>query len=78
MADFGQKAMRWGTGDVAARSRIASLTRAELRALGVTLEMAIAWRDFYRSEVARNPKNPSAKGRVELMQHVVALLETDD
>jgi len=77
-AGFGQNIMRWGTGHVSARARIATLSLAELRALGVTLEMAREWHDFYLSEVARNPRNPSARGRVELMQHAVKLLEQDN
>jgi hypothetical protein len=66
--------MRWGTGDDAARARIASLTREALESDGVTLQMAQEWREFYRRELARNPKNPSAAGRADLMQRAVELL----
>jgi hypothetical protein len=72
--EFGTKIMRWGTGNDAARARIASLTRQELEASGVTREMAEAWRDFYRTEALRVPTNPSAQGRAELMQRAAELL----
>ena len=75
VANFGSNVMRWGTGNAAARARIQTLTRGELVTKAVTTTMARAWRDFYISEVARNPKNPSARGRVELMQRAVELLE---
>jgi hypothetical protein len=66
--------MRWGTGVQAARARIASLSREELITAGVTRAIAEAWRDFYRGEMIRNPSNPSAAGRAELMQRAVQLL----
>ncbi len=69
--------MRWGTGDAAARERIATLTRDELERAGVTLEMAREWRNFYRRELSRNPANPSAAGRAELMRRAVDLLSGD-
>ena len=72
--EFGTRIMRWGTGDAAARQRIATLTREELEAAGVTLAMAEAWRDFYHGELRRNPGNPSAAGRADLMQRAVELL----
>ena len=72
--EFGSKIVRWGNGDAAARERIATLTRDELVRVGVTLEMALEWRDFYRRELYRNPSNPSAAGRAELMQRAVDLL----
>jgi len=74
-ADFGKVVMRWGTFDASARSRIATLTRAELITNGVTLEMAREWRDFYAEVARQKPDNPSARGRVELMQRAVELLE---
>ena len=41
---------------------------------GVTPDMAGAWRDFYVNEAARNPTNPSAAGRAQLMDYVNQLL----
>jgi hypothetical protein len=70
--------MRWGTGHVAARSRITTLTRQELQHIGVTLEMARDWRDFYLRVSSDNPSNPSADGRADLMRYAVQLLETEN
>lgn len=61
-------------GNADARARIATLTRSELEQGGVTLAMARDWRDFYRREMRRNPDNPSANGRADLMQRAVELL----
>lgn len=72
--EFGASVMRWGRGDAAARARIETLTRTELDRAGVTLEIAEAWREFYRAEVARNPRNPSARGRADLMNRATELL----
>ena len=71
--EFG-KVMKWGTGDEAARARMATLTKEELQRAGVTKELAAQWRDFYR-EVARvTPANTSAAGRADLMQRAVEIL----
>ncbi len=74
---FGTEVMKWGTGDAAAKVRIATLTRAELEHAGVTRQYAEAVRDFYLNEVWRNTLNPSARGRVALMQRAVDLLSGD-
>lgn len=74
VSDFGNRLMRWGTGHESARARIATLTREELERAGVTREMAEAWQDFYLNEAARNPANPSAAGRADLMRRAVELL----
>ncbi len=73
-SDFGKNVMKWGTGDNAARQRIATLTREELERAGVTKEMAQSWRDFYKAIKALNSGNPSAQGRAELMQKAYELL----
>jgi len=75
---FGEQVMRWGTKDAAARERIKNLTRAELVAGGVTARMAREWAEFYENEVIRIPRNPSARGRAELMRHAQQLLESQD
>jgi hypothetical protein len=67
--------MRWGSGHAEARARIQTLTRSELEQAGVTRSMAEQWRDFYRNEMVRNPNNPSAAGRADLMQRAVELLQ---
>lgn len=74
LQEFGTRIMRWGTGDIAARDRIATLTTEELERAGVTIQIAEAWRDFYQAEVRRNPRNPSARGRADLMQRAIDLL----
>ncbi len=72
---FGQRVMRWGTGNEAAKARMSTLTREELERVGLIWEMAEARRDFYRHEMVRNPSNPSAADRAELMQRAVELLQ---
>jgi hypothetical protein len=68
------KLMDWGNNSAKARARIQTLTRQELQNGGMTREIAEAWRDFYKNEALRNPGNPSAPGRVDLMQRAVDLL----
>lgn len=74
LREFGQHVMQWGSGNAEARERLNTLTRAELIQAGLTQNLAVAWRDFYQHESARNPHNPSAAGRAELMQRAVDLL----
>jgi RHS repeat-associated protein len=74
-AQFGNEVMRWGTGNAAARERIATLTREGLTKAGVTKDMARAWRDFYRTVARETPANPSAAGRADLMQRALELLK---
>lgn len=71
---FGNQVMKWGTGDAAARARMATLTREQLQRAGVTKELAAQWRDFYREVARATPANPSAAGRADLMQRAVELL----
>jgi RHS repeat-associated protein len=73
-SEFGQNVMKWGRGDAQARERISTLTREELEKGGVTKEIAKSWRDFYQQVKASNPTNPSAQGRMELMQKAFELL----
>jgi hypothetical protein len=40
LREFGQRVMRWGTGNAAARARISTLTREELERAELTREMA--------------------------------------
>ena len=74
--------MQWGTGHAVARARMGTLTRVELQTAGVTAKMAREWRDFYRDfyleEMQRQPTNPSAQGRAELMQRALELLEENN
>jgi hypothetical protein len=66
--------MAWGTGDDEARARRDTITLDELESMGMTVEIAEIWRDFYRGAKASNPGNPSAQGRAELMERARALL----
>lgn len=72
--EFGTRIMKWGTGNAAARRRMATLTREELERVGVTLAMVEEWQAFYLNELRRNPDNPSADGRADLMRRAVELL----
>jgi hypothetical protein len=74
LAEFG-KVMNWGSGDAAARAQIPKLSRADLLKNGVTKEIAEGWALKYRNELLVNPKNPSARGRAELMEAAARLLE---
>ena len=55
-------------------ARIGTVKVEELRKAGVTKEMAMAWQHFYENEKARNPKNPSAGGRAQLMAAIAGKL----
>lgn len=72
-AEFGQKVMQGGTGDDSARARIGTIRREDLAAAGVALAIARAWLRFDERVVANDAegRNPSATGRVDLMNHVV-------
>ena len=59
---FGSDVMRWGTGDQAARERMATLTREYLVAKGVTAEMARAWRDFLSTRWSEAHATPARVG----------------
>ena len=74
LARFGDAVMKWGRGDQAALDRIQTTTADELTRGGVTRQMALEWARFYFNEALRNPGNPSAWGRAQLMQHAADLL----
>jgi len=69
--------MKWGRGEDALK-RIETITAEELRSVGVSSDMAEAWRDMYREWATLHPENPSAPYRAQLMAHVAALLERQD
>jgi hypothetical protein len=46
----------------------------DLRGAGITAEMADNWAAAYQAVVRLTPKNPSAAGRVDLMQLAARLL----
>jgi hypothetical protein len=67
--------MRWGTGEEAALSRIPELTREYLLSIDLTWDMAREWILFYELALVKDANNPSARGRIPLMQHAADLLE---
>lgn len=73
-ADFG-RLIGWGRGDADALARAASITRAEVLRMQITVEMAIIWRELYESVTRKNPRNPSSAGRTTLMARIIELLE---
>ena len=73
-AEFGDR-IGWGTGDEAARKRADEITREEIESMGLTLQMATTWLRFYEEVLARNPKNPSVRGRIDLMSRIIKLLK---
>jgi hypothetical protein len=74
LREFGQKIMRWGSGSQMARQRIETLTASELRAAGMSAEMAENWAIAYETVTRLMPDNPSALGRAELMRYAANLL----
>ena len=68
---FGQRVMRWGTGDAAARARIPTLTREELERAGLTRDLAEAWRDFYHIStdlvVAQEASDVESSSRLDFL-----------
>lgn len=66
--------MGWGGNSAEAVARIPQLTREYLVRNGVTRQMAQEWARFYRNEMLRNPGNPSAPGRAQLMEAAAELL----
>ena len=78
LSKFGGEVVKWGNSSEAARARMESLTEQDLesmRSLGLTRARADEWRDFYTDVSRRNPQNPSAAGRVDLMQRIADLLD---
>jgi hypothetical protein len=73
IAEFGTQ-IGWGSGNDAARARIATLTVGELRAIGLQAEHAENWAIAYEAVVRLTPNNPSALGRAELMRFAASLL----
>jgi hypothetical protein len=62
--------MQWGGGHATARAQIGRLSAQELRAAGVTAEMAKNWARAYEAIARITPANPSAAWRADLMRWV--------
>ncbi len=93
--DFGKNVIKWGQhsevagthGSEIARLRIQTITRSELEANGVTLDIAEWWYLEYDWQAAHNPPaegpgfhpggNQTAPGRADLMWYIYLLLGGD-
>lgn len=76
LPSFGKGVVGWGSGPDDAKARLDNVTRADvqiMKAKGTTLEMAQAWQAFYDNETLRNPGNPTAPFRAQLMKKIVSL-----
>ena len=76
---FGQGVIGWATGEEGAKQRLNGVQKTDIAGFkekGVTLSMVQAWQAFYENEVKRNPCNPTAPYRAQLMQKI-ALLWSD-
>ena len=51
-----------------------SITIEEVRGSGMTRDLALKWRDFYRNVANTTPNNPSAAGRADLMDWIAHML----
>jgi len=58
-----------------ARARIETLNADELRAAGMSAEMAENWAVAYEEVARLMPDNPSAGGRADLMHGAAKLLQ---
>ena len=72
-AQFGDL-IGWGRGNAQAHQRAEVITRQEIELIGITLQIAEAWLRYYEGALARNPGNPSVRGRIELMARIMELL----
>lgn len=76
LPEFGQGIIGWGTGPDGAEARLINITKTnveKLKSQDVTLEMIQTWQNFYENETLRNPGNPTAPFRAQLMKKIVSL-----
>lgn len=71
-SEFG-RLVGWGSGDEEAIARARSITALEVEAIGMTTLIAAAWRDAYVRALDDYEANPSARGRIVLMQRIIEL-----
>jgi hypothetical protein len=71
-AQFGESL--WGTGPEDAQRRLNEITRQELEHIGLTLELARKWRDFYMIQTQRQRGLPTSSIRVQLLEKCLELL----
>lgn len=73
---FGQGVIGWATGPEGAKTRFENIQKQDLKVIqekGTTLAMVKEWQAFYENEVQRNPCNPTAPYRAELMKKIAWL-----
>lgn len=73
LPDFGRGIIGWGTGPTGAETRLNNITQADvdkIKTQDVTLDMVQTWQKFYENETQRNPGNPTAPFRAELMKKI--------
>ena len=76
LPEFGQGVIGWATGEQGAKTRLENIQKSDLNAIqekGTTLAMVKEWQAFYENEVKRNPCNPTAPYRAELMKKIAWL-----
>ncbi|WP_086190067.1 DUF4951 domain-containing protein [Acinetobacter sp. ANC 3832] len=76
LPNFGQGVIGWATGQEGAKTRLESIKKSDLKAIqikGTTLDMVKEWQAFYENEVVRNPCNPTAPYRAQLMKKIAQL-----
>ena len=73
---FGQWVIGWGTGAEGARQRLDNIQREDviiIKQKGATLEMILAWQQYYEQEAQNNLNNPTARYRARLMKKIADL-----
>lgn len=76
LPEFGKGIIGWGAGPKDAEVRFLNITQADVETMkqeGLSLAMAKAWQTFYENETLRNPGNPTAPFRAQLMKKIVSL-----
>ena len=76
LPNFGQGVIGWATGPEGAKTRLENIKKSDLKAIqikGTTLDMVKEWQAFYENEVVRNPCNPTASYRAQLMKKTAQL-----
>lgn len=76
LPSFGQGVIGWATGPEGAKARLENVASKDIQGFkdkGVTLPMVKEWQAFYENEVKRNPCNPTAPFRADLMKKIADL-----
>ena len=76
LPEFGKGIIGWGAGLKDAEARFLNINRADVKTMkqaGLSLAMVQAWQTFYENETLRNPGNPTAPFRAQLMKKIASL-----